>query len=398
MCRKAFSTRLSANRWRSSWAPSTTASPSGARSSDSGWSPPTAVASRAASRTTTARSTGRGCSRRPASARASSSRSPTSRRIRCDERSAEPAISAASPLSRGPPGRSSSSWSSSRLARMLVSGVRSSCEASATNWRWRSSVASRLAARGAELGEHLAERRRQIGDLVVGDRPRQLGVLGIAGARDLARRLGQPGDRTHRAAGDEEAGEEGEDRPDQHPEEQEEANAVDGRVEVVGRLAVLDRGRGAVQRPRRAVEGAAGLERAREQRPADHAVAADVADALEDRAELGTVLQCVDLVVGAVPDAQHGAAGGGDAEQLGVDLRSDAVDLELALEVGGGGAQLAVEARLQLALGEAADDEREGEQDRERQPAGDGGQLETDRQPQPGAGERVPHADNALRT
>ena len=49
----------------------------------------------------------------------------------------------AAPSARRRPGRRcSDSASSSRLASTLVSGVRSSCEASATNWRWRASVDS----------------------------------------------------------------------------------------------------------------------------------------------------------------------------------------------------------------------------------------------------------------
>ena len=51
---------------------------------------------------------------------------------------------------------------------MLVSGVRSSCEASATNSRWRVERRLGLGARGVELLEHVLERARQVGDLVVG--------------------------------------------------------------------------------------------------------------------------------------------------------------------------------------------------------------------------------------
>ena len=54
--------------------------------------------------------------------------------MRRDERRADAAASRGSP--------SSSSSSSSRLASTEVSGVRSSCEASATNSRWRCSAAS----------------------------------------------------------------------------------------------------------------------------------------------------------------------------------------------------------------------------------------------------------------
>ena len=94
----------------------------------------TGSSSPAASVTTSATSTGSCRVIRPASARASSSRSATSRRIRRDERSAEAAASRCSPV------RTSSS--SSRFASTEVSGVRSSCDASATNSRWRTRVAS----------------------------------------------------------------------------------------------------------------------------------------------------------------------------------------------------------------------------------------------------------------
>jgi hypothetical protein len=54
--------------------------------------------------------------------------------MRCEERSADRAASPCSP--------SSVSARKSRFARTLVSGVRSSCDASATNSRWRRSIAS----------------------------------------------------------------------------------------------------------------------------------------------------------------------------------------------------------------------------------------------------------------
>ena len=76
----------------------------------------------------------RAAAARAASVRASSSRSATSRRIRWEERSAERAASPWSP--------SRDSASSSRFASTLVSGVRSSCEASATKRRWRASIVS----------------------------------------------------------------------------------------------------------------------------------------------------------------------------------------------------------------------------------------------------------------
>ena len=52
--------------------------------------------------------------------------------MRFEDRSAEPTASCSSSV---PGSEASRSWSNSRLARMLVSGVRSSCDASATNSR-----------------------------------------------------------------------------------------------------------------------------------------------------------------------------------------------------------------------------------------------------------------------
>ena len=107
--------------------------PRSRRSRSRGRRPPARARRRPRRRRRRGRSTRRGGSR-PASARASSSRSATSRRIRRLERSAEAAASRCSPCS--------VSSSSSRFASTDVSGVRSSCEASATNSRWRSSAAS----------------------------------------------------------------------------------------------------------------------------------------------------------------------------------------------------------------------------------------------------------------
>ena len=59
-----------------------------------------------------------------------------------------------------------------------------------------------LPARGVELAEHALERARELGDLVVGLAAAGTLRRGVAGARDLARRSGQLGDRRHRAARD----------------------------------------------------------------------------------------------------------------------------------------------------------------------------------------------------
>ena len=106
-----------------------------------------------------------------------------------------PPAGASAAWSAAPPRRSracsplSSSVSSSRLASTLVSGVRSSCEASATNSRWRSSIAWSRRAR-VQGGEHAAQRPRQLGDLVVGLGARHL-TRWVAGALDLAGGVGE---------------------------------------------------------------------------------------------------------------------------------------------------------------------------------------------------------------
>ena len=153
----------------------------------------TGPSSPAASITTSARSNALARDARPTSARASSSRSPTRRRIRCVERSAERAASRSAPCS--------DSTSSSRFASTLVSGVRSSCEASATKRRWRSSVASVSLRARVERAEHALQRARELGDLVVGVRLGQRAAR-VARALDLGGGRGQLGDRRDRAARD----------------------------------------------------------------------------------------------------------------------------------------------------------------------------------------------------
>ena len=160
---------------------------------------------------------------RPASARASSSRSATSRRIRRDERRAEAAASRCSP--------SSTSSSSSRFASTEVSGVRSSCDASATNSRWRARVASVSDARRSSAwsipSSVRASSATSSSRLGMRDPAR-----GVAGALDRARGLGQLGDRGHRAPGGRDAGEQRQRRPAEHAEPEEEAHAVGGRLDV----------------------------------------------------------------------------------------------------------------------------------------------------------------------
>ena len=98
--------------------------------------------------------------------------------MRREERSAEAAASRCSPVS--------SSSSSSRFASTEVSGVRSSCEASATNSRWRASAPSVSARALVERREHRVQRAGQLGHLVLGLGVGQL-QRGVARALDLAR-------------------------------------------------------------------------------------------------------------------------------------------------------------------------------------------------------------------
>ncbi len=164
---------------------------------------------------------------------------------------------------------------------MLVSGVRSSCEASATNARWRASVASvslRAALSSWSMSSNVWARSD---DLVVGAGLGERDV-GVAGAGDLARRAGEAGDRPHRALGHVQAGDEGEQRPAEHAEGEEEADAVDRGGGGVVRLGVLHephgRRQGLVgQRSVQLVALAAVRDRERARR---HAIVAHVAESL----------------------------------------------------------------------------------------------------------------------
>ena len=136
-------------------------------------------------------------------------------------------------------GARSEACSSSRLARTLVSGVRSSCEASATNSRCFFIAASRSV--------RAASSERSICSSVRASSPTSsldLGVGhvagGVAGAGDLARGRGQRRDRPHRPAGDRDAGEAGEQGAAEDAGGDEEPEAVDGRVDVGDVAAVLD--------------------------------------------------------------------------------------------------------------------------------------------------------------
>ena len=235
--RSAFSSRLSVSRCSSSRAPSISA-PGGA-ATQMWWSPATGSSSPAASVTTSERSSGACGATRPASARASSSRSATRRRIRREERSADAAASRCSP--------SSSISSSSRLASTEVSGVRSSCDASATNCALARERRLRLGARLVQRLEHALQRRRELGDLVVrlrvGDRQRR-----VARARDRARGVGEPVIGAMARARGREAGEQRQRGAAEHAEAEEDAHAVRRRA------ATSETGARTGRRPRRSRE------------------------------------------------------------------------------------------------------------------------------------------------
>ena len=157
--RSAFSIRFVATRWRSSRLPRVRRAGWTSSSSTCSWLE--GSSSLAASTTMSARSTGSRGGAWPASARASSSRSPTSRRIRCVERSADSrglavgAVGASRRAARGSRARSSAACAArARRRRRTCAGGRASP---------RSRCAPRASAASMPL-----ERARELGDLVVG--------------------------------------------------------------------------------------------------------------------------------------------------------------------------------------------------------------------------------------
>ncbi len=291
--------------------------------------------------------------RRPAGACAATSAAPTS-----PSRAARPRARSAS---------------SSRLARMLVSGVRSSCEASATNSRWRSSEASVSPRAALSSPQHVLERVRQVGDLVVG-----LGFgsvhVGVARAGDLARGARQAGDRPHRAACHDQPAEQRQQRPAEHAEGEEQPHAVDrARRSRSPACRTAGRRRLGPQRARRRLEQPLLLAHRLDQRPRHDAVVADVDHALGRGRHQGARAR-----PGRRPRLSRrsttrtsAAAGGGAAQRLAADVELAAgVDgrrADLVLQVGGGGAQVVVEAGADALLGDGADHDREQAQDHERE-------------------------------
>ena len=151
--------------------------------------------------------------------------------MRWEERSADRAASPRSP--------SSTSVSSSRLARIEVSGVRSSCEASATNWRWRSrapSVSSREASKPSSMACSVcASSATSSSARGLGQRLRR-----VARALDVVGGRREPGDRGHRAPAQQDAAEQRQQRAAEHARAEEEADAPDGGLDVGDLARVLD--------------------------------------------------------------------------------------------------------------------------------------------------------------
>ena len=112
-----------------------------------------------------------------------------------------------------------------------VSGVRSSCEASATNSRWRASAAS-VSARASSSACSISS--SVVASSATSSSASGRGMLRrrVARARDLARGVGELGDRLHRAARGGQAGEQRERGAAEHAEAEEELHAVGRRLHV----------------------------------------------------------------------------------------------------------------------------------------------------------------------
>ena len=267
----------------------------------------------------------------------------------------------------------SSSSSSSRLASTEVSGVRSSCEASATNSRWRTSALSVSVRAPSRAWSIASSVRRQLGDLVVG--------LGVGeGQRRVARALDpaggrrQLGDRLHRAARGGQAGQQGQQRAAEHAEREEHLHAVGGVLDVgdpAARTAGTSRrdsrrpppgaSRRASRRPRTSC-GTASRSRARPcvcQPTRSSSVITRIA-AFCDAAKSSRSTR--------LPTGFSAACAGDDPQQ------------RVLLQRVGAAGHLVVEVLVDLPRREHADDRREAAQDHQRQGRGAAGQAPADRQ------------------
>ena len=157
----------------------------------------------------------------------------------------------------------------------------------------------RLRARLVQRVEHPVQGPRQLGDLVLGLRMGDP-ARGVAGALDRARGLGQLGDRRHRAPRGRDARQQRQRGAAQHAQDQEEAHAVRGRLDV--------------RQPPRVLDEPHAADRVDRDRPRLHAVAGELQRRRQRRGQVRRVRRGPDdlVVLGDDPDDRvlRGRVGG----------------------------------------------------------------------------------------
>ena len=276
---------------------------------------------------------------------------------------------------------------------MLVSGVRSSCEASATNSRWRSSEAS-VSPRAASSSRSISSRveaRSLTSSLATGRGRRWLGSRVRATSR-AARVRPAMGAMARRATA----------KPARK------ASPVPPRMPSAknrcSRLVVASSDARGLAYCTNATAPSMGLGDRSKPLPPRSSEPANSGRATTRRSPTSLVPSTggprlaapgrLGHDLAAAVDHPDGGAAGGRGPQRGLGhpqhrvARQLALDPEALLEVGRGGADVVVEVGLQPLLGERADHHGEQQQDHERQRGRDQRQLDLDRQPQAGAPDR----------
>ena len=250
---------------------------------------------------------------------------------------------------------------------MLVSGVRSSCEASATNsrWAWTSCWASVREASSSR--EHRIERPSQLGDLVVGRRLRHR-ERRVARRRDFARGRGQRRDRPHRPLRHPQAGERRQQCSGADSDAEEQPKPADRGVElvVVARIEHVD----GVERARRRGQDALRdreVSKVRVRRSADWGGGEDSSGATSERPAESTI-----AIVASLARIRSS-----NSERPMTSFVAG-FDLDRERELTGGRLELLAEVVLESILGEPADDRGERQQDREGQGGRDAGEAPAD--------------------